>query len=220
MASYASRAGCPGATRALTTTVVSGERVLDAASTVGASMPVTVMEGLFQMRPRMDPVPIGCTPSGSPASARRVCSVYCGVSASCVRSPGTATDPSSSHMVDSSRMVAIIESGTAPPNMPECDAWSRVRTVSVKRALPRSDTVRAGVSASQFPESATTITSPRRASALSCRNLAKEREPYSSSPSTKSETPRSKSSPSASRSARRAAMCTITPALSSAAPRP
>ena len=82
--------------------------------------------------------------------------------------------------------------------MPECEAWSSVRTRSVKRVLPRSDTVSAGVRASQLPESATTMTSARSASALSARNCANEREPASSSPSMNSATPRSKSSPSAS----------------------
>ena len=73
--------------------------------------------------------------------------------------------------------MAIIASGTAPPNMPECEACSRVRTRSVKRVLPRSETVRAGVLSSQLPESATTITSARRSAALSERNCANEREP-------------------------------------------
>ena len=117
-------------------------------------------------------------------------------------------------------MVASIASGTAPPNMPECDAWSRVRTVRVKRALPRRVTVSAGVSESQLPESATTITSERRASLLSERNCPNDREPYSSSPSMNRAMPRSTSSPAASRSARSEAMCAMTPALSSAAPRP
>ena len=194
--------------------------MLEAFATLGASMPVTVMLGLFQMRLRIVPVPIGLTPAGSPASSRSVSSLYGGVSASRSVSPSTATAPSSSHSVASSLTVAIIASGTAPPNMPECEAWSSVRTRSVKRVLPRSDTVSAGVFASQLPESATTMTSARRSSALSERNCANEREPASSSPSKNSTTPRSKSSPTASVSARSAATCAMTPALSSAAPRP
>ncbi len=146
--------------------------------------------------------------------------MYSGVSASRSWTPATATAPSSSHSVDSSLTVASMASGTAPPNMPECEACSRVRTVRVKRALPRSETVSAGVAASQLPESATTMTSARNASAFSARNAAKDAEPASSSPSMKRLTPRSKSVPSASITARSAPTWAMTPALSSAAPRP
>ena len=206
--------------RALITTEISGLSVFEALTTLGASMPVTVIDGLFQMRLRIVPRPIGETPAGSPASSRSVSSLYGGVSASRSVRPATATAPSSSQSVESSLTVAIMASGTAPPNMPECDACSSVRTRSVKRVLPRSDTVSAGVFASQLPESATTITSARSASALSERNCANERDPASSSPSKNSATPRSKSSPMPSLSARSAATCAMMPALSSAAPRP
>src|SRR3546814_2318310 len=101
------------------------------------------------------------------------------------------SDPA--HNVASSLIVASIASGAAPPDMPECDAGSRVRTRSVKPAVARSETVSAGVCSSQLPESATTIASARRASRLSERNCANEREPYSSSPSMKTATPRSTS---------------------------
>jgi len=206
--------------RALMTTEISGLSVFEAFTTLGASMPVTVIDGLFQMRLRIVPRPTGETPAGSPASSRSVSSVYSGVSASRSVSPATATAPSSSHSVASSVTVAIIASGTAPPNMPECEACSRVRTRRVKRVLPRSDTVSAGVLSSQLPESATTITSARSASALSERNCANDREPASSSPSKNSATPRSNSSPIPSLSARSAARWAMMPALSSAAPRP
>src|SRR5690349_12363897 len=105
--------------RALMTTEISGDRVLEAFATLGASMPVTVIDGLFQMRLRIVPVPMGLTPSGRPASSRRVSSVYSGVSASRSVSPATATAPVSSHSVDRSLSVAIMASGTAPPNMAE-----------------------------------------------------------------------------------------------------
>jgi hypothetical protein len=59
----------------LMTTETSGESVFDAFFTLGASIPVTVMDGLFQMRLRIEPRPIGLTPAGSPASSRSVSSV-------------------------------------------------------------------------------------------------------------------------------------------------
>ena len=117
-------------------------------------------------------------------------------------------------------MVASMASGTAPPNMPECRAWVSVRTRRVNRALPRSATVSPGVSLSQLLESATTIRSAARASRLSVRNWPNEREPYSSSPSTKRLTPSPKSAPSTRRTTFSAVRWVSTPALSSAVPRP
>ena len=85
-------------------------------------MPITVTDGLFQIRPMIDPAPIGLTPSSRPVSERRVLSLYSGVSASRELRPSTPTDPSASQSVASSVTVASMASGTAPPNIPEWDA--------------------------------------------------------------------------------------------------
>ena len=90
------------------TTETSGLRVLDAFATEGASIPVIVIDGLFQMRLRIVPAPTGETPAGRPASSRSVSSLYGGVSASRSVSPSTATAPLSSHSVDSSVTVATV----------------------------------------------------------------------------------------------------------------
>ena len=107
-------------------------------------------------------------------------------------------------------------SGTAPPNIPECTPWSRVSTVTTARTIPRSVVVSAGSPTSQLPESASTMASARSFSPCRSRIVGSESEPISSSPSTKIVTPTGRSSPCA----RRAARWAITPALSSAAPRP
>ncbi len=73
---------------------------------------------------------------------------------------------------------------------------------------------------STLSESATTMTSAASAALFCSRKFANEREPNSSSPSMKTASPRSKSGPRASTSARTLATCDITPALSSAAPLP
>jgi hypothetical protein len=55
--------------------------------------------------------------------------------------------------------TAIGASGTAPPIIPEWLACARVVTRRLKATAPRKAIVRAGVSRSQLPESATTMTS-------------------------------------------------------------
>ena len=47
-----------------------GTSVLDDVATEGASMPIVVIDGLVQIRDSSEPVPIVCTPSSSPDSAR------------------------------------------------------------------------------------------------------------------------------------------------------
>ena len=116
--------------------------------------------------------------------------------------------------------MAIIESGTAPPNIPEWEACARVDTVSRNVTLPRSPTVSAGVSTSQLSESATTMTSASSSVRCCSRKFTNEREPNSSSPSMNSASPSSKSVPWVSTNERMAATWAMTPALSSAAPRP
>ena len=89
-------------------------------------------------------------------------------------SPSTATEPSASQSVSSSRIAASIASGTAPPNIPECEACASVSMRRLNATAPRSATVMAGVSRSQLPESATTIASAASRSRFSCRKLANE----------------------------------------------
>ena len=105
--------------------------------------------------------------------------------------------------VASRRTVASIASGTAPPNMPECEAWSSVRTREREaRVAAQRDGERRRVANPSCPSRRRRSRRPaarRRCPRGSCAN---EREPYSSSPSMNSATPRSRSSPSASRSAR------------------
>ena len=91
-------------------------------------------------------------------------------------------------------------------------------TRTLKAALPRSATVSEGISVDQLSLSATTMRSALSTSACSSRKRLKEREPCSSSPSMNSAMPTSGSATSAI--ARTAAMCVMTPALSSEAPRP
>ncbi len=69
-ASYAEAADWPGAIRALTLALTTGTSVFEAFCTLGRSMPVTVIDGWFQIRSRIGPRPIGVTPSRSAASAR------------------------------------------------------------------------------------------------------------------------------------------------------
>ena len=105
----------------------------------GASIPVTVIAGFDQIRLRMLPVPIGVTPSSSAGLLTQPATPDTpGVSLSPPVSPSTATEPSRSCRVASSWIMASIASGTAPPNMPECEACSRVRTVSLNVTFPRS----------------------------------------------------------------------------------
>ena len=47
-----------------------GTRVFDDVATVGASIPIVVIDGLVQMRESSDPLPIVETPSSSPDSSR------------------------------------------------------------------------------------------------------------------------------------------------------
>jgi hypothetical protein len=68
--SSASVARWPGGTRRLTFARALGNSVLDASATLGASMPMTVIEGCDQMRDVIDPEPRYATPSSTPDSAR------------------------------------------------------------------------------------------------------------------------------------------------------
>ena len=134
--------------------------------------------------------------------------------------PGTATDPSSACSEASSRTSNASGSGAAPPNIPECTVWSRVRTSMTACTRPRSVVVRAGVPTAALVESATTSTSARRRSPCSARNAWNDGDPISSSPSTNTVRPTPEPSGWAARCARTAARWAQTPALSSAAPRP
>ena len=86
--------------RALIRTLMAGESVLEALATDGASMPVTVIAGCDQMRPRIGPEPIGVTPSSRPASSRSFSSGYAGVSAVVAREP-----------LDGDRAVVVVQRG-------------------------------------------------------------------------------------------------------------
>ena len=92
--------------------------------------------------------------------------------------------------------------------------------LEVTVTLPRRDEVRPGTVVLTLSESATTITSASRISWCAARKASKDREPASSSPSTKIAMPTPRSSPRASIAAVTAATCVITPALSSDAPAP
>jgi hypothetical protein len=131
-------------------------------------------------------------------------------------SPGTATSPLKSCSVAISRDSVISASGTAPPNMPLCTACSSVRTSTLPLTMPRRPVVSAGWPMSQLPESAITMTSDSSVSRCSRSRSSSDPEPNSSSPSTKTMTPTGTASPKA----RSAATCAMTPALSSAVPRP
>ena len=114
------------------------------------------------------------------------------------------------------RIRVVMASGTAPPNIPEWTPWSRVVIVTTTRMRPRRVTVSAGSPMSQLPESARTMASARSFSLCRSRMVSSESLPISSSPSTKTVTPTG----GPSGNARSAAMWAMTPALSSAAPRP
>ena len=105
---------------------------------------------------------------------------------------------------------------TAPPYIPLWTACSRVRTSTTASTSPRSDVVSEGTPIFQLLESASTRTSALSLSRCLRRIRPSEGDPDSSSPSTKTVTPTGGRPPWA----RIAARWAITPALSSAAPRP
>ena len=189
--------------------------MLEEVATEGASIPIVVIDGLVQIRDSSEPVPMVCTPSSRPESRRSCSSVKSRSEASPAFRPATATSPSSSCSEAMVRTSAVIASGTAPPNMPLWMPWSRARTVSTTRIIPRRVVVRAGSPTAQLVESASTMASARSFSPCRSRIVARLSEPISSSPSTKTVTPTGSSPPWA----RRAATWAITPALSSAMPR-
>ena len=76
-----------------------------------------------------------------------------------VVTPATATSPSSSCRVASSRASAIIASGAGPPNTPECSGCSRVRTVTTQATSPRRAVVSTGSPTVRLPMSHTMKTS-------------------------------------------------------------
>ena len=141
-----------------------GVRVLLAPSTLGASMPVTVIAGLVHSRSTIEPSPIHSTPGATPDSARSRSSGYSTSAAGPLCSPATATLPASSWRLAITRLSVISASGTRPPHMPECTAWVSVRTSTSARTRPRRLVVSAGSPMSQLPESAITITSARSSS--------------------------------------------------------
>ena len=112
----------------LTLARAAGMSVLEAAATDGASMPMTAIAGPAHSRSVRPPVPVSCTPSSSPASARNCASVRSSGSAPPepaeprVR-PGTATSPRSSCRVASIRHSTVSASGTGPPYRPLCTPW-------------------------------------------------------------------------------------------------
>ena len=194
---------------------------MDAFATSGASMPVTVIAGCAQMRERIVPVPIGRDAVEQPGlgAQLRLVVVRASRGSRAVR-PSTATEPSASHSEASSRTVASIASGAAPPNMPECDACASVSMRRLNATAPRSATVIAGVSRSQLPESATMIASAARRSRFWSRKFANDGDAVLLLALDEQRDAEVEVAPSTSVSARIAAMCAITPALSSAAPRP
>ena len=150
-------------------------------------MPVASMPGDRDGRLRPDavqdlPWPIGDTPSSRAASSRSSWPRSSRATRHLVR--GQAVDGDQTvigvQRVDEQLIVASIESGTAPPNMPECEAWSSVRTVRRKLTLPAGATVSAGVVMFQLPESATTMASAASWSRYHRGKFLNEREPNSS----------------------------------------
>ena len=69
-AAYAVLGSSSGAIRMETFAEALGTSVLEAFSTVGALMPIVVIDGLVQSRSRMGPLPINSTPSNRPDSRR------------------------------------------------------------------------------------------------------------------------------------------------------
>ena len=193
-----------------------GVKVLDALAIGVVSIPTTVIAGFAHRRCATEPEPISCTPSSRPVSARTRSGVYSTGAAVDSCNPSTATLPSSSCRLASSRTNTLSASGTTPPHMPECSPWSRVATSTMQSANPRSDTVSDGTSVLQLSESAITMTSAARASRCAASSRDNDGEPDSSSPSTKTVTPTGGFPPCARNAARWVAM----PALSSAVPRP
>lgn len=110
-------------------------------------------------------------------------------------------------------------SGTGPPHMPEWMGCSSARTVTTTSASPRSEYVRPGTPTCQFVASVRTMTSASSVAAWAARNSGRCGDPISSSPSATTLT-FTGSAPRVASHARVAVTCTITPALSSADPRP
>ena len=69
-ACMASSGSCPGARRTLMRARALGTSALAAPSTLGASMPITLIDGLPYSRWPMEPLPMRPTPSSTPASVR------------------------------------------------------------------------------------------------------------------------------------------------------
>ena len=206
----------PGASRTLTIARARGSRMFADPSTAGASMPSTAIAGLWARRSVIVPVPRSSTPSSRPASPRKVSSSTSGASEVPTVSPATATSPLSSCSVASRRHRAVRASPAGPPNIPECTARSSIETSTTMFARPRRLVVSAGTSTAGLAASAITMTSAARESRCSASSAGSVGDPDSSSPSTNSRTPTG-GRPSKARSVAR---WVITPALSSAAPRP
>jgi hypothetical protein len=62
---------CVGASRTEILAAALADRVFEALSMLVASMPIVVMDGLFQRRERIEPEPMSETPSSSPDSSRK-----------------------------------------------------------------------------------------------------------------------------------------------------
>ena len=112
----------PGAMRIEIFAFAFGSSVLEDRATDCPSMPITVIEGLVQIRSRIEPVPISSSGSAAPASLRNSASVYGSSEALPLTKPATATEPSGVCRVLSSRIIAVMASGTTPPYIPLCSA--------------------------------------------------------------------------------------------------
>ena len=182
-------------------------------------MPSTEIAGLVQTRSTRRPVPISSTPSSTPAScAEPVLGV--------VERRGRRARPARRPPRRRRRRAAwraaghsaVSASGTAPPNMPLCTAWSQRAYLDerVDQAAQRRWSAPAAPM-SQLPESAITITSAGSSSRCS-REQRVQRVRADTPPRPRRTRPRRPAARRRTRAAPRRAPSR--PALSSAAPRP
>ena len=176
-------------------------------------MPITVTAGLFQMRLRIVPSPIGEVPGSRPASSRSVSSAYSGVVGVALGHPldgdGAVVVPERRQHLDGRHhrvghrsaehagVRCMVQSAHAhgEPRVPsQRDGQAGRHGVPVAGVGDHD-----GVGAQRV--------------LVVGRNCANEREPYSSSPSMNIAIPSSRSSPSTSATARIEAMCAMMPGL-------
>ncbi len=175
-ASRCARASPPGATRMLTLARARGINVFDDFAIGVVSMPMTVIAGLAHsplhhragtdLGDAVEQTGLRAHPLRADTRRRRPTPRA---------DPATATLPSSSCRLASSRTSALSASGTTPPHMPECRPWSSVATSTTQSASPRSDTVSDGISVLQLSESAMTMTSAASRSRCAASSAAQRR---------------------------------------------